>query len=121
MYYYVLSETYCDLCGSKERAEQFAKQLDNAVITTDLREVVQYCIDRGKDWKRLASPLETRVILLTDEPEANHVKLTEKAAREHGAIPVRFAPYRKGQDYRSQIAFDWLDSVEAKMFLYLNL
>ena len=96
-------------------------KLKDYIVTEDIYVMVVYCVNRGLDWSKFVVTSEpSKVILLTDMDSDYWHELKDKALIEHGVSVVRVAPYRKGNDYSSTLAFDWLDSLNAKMFLHLN-
>lgn len=95
---------------------------DQFKITDSEQEMIDYCDLKYLNWREfILTGKPTPVILLTDHDSEDWLLLKDKALIEHGAEPIKYAKYRKDEDYRSPIALDWLFSSGARMFLYLNL
>jgi hypothetical protein len=108
---------------SKEEVDDYLNfvAVTDYVITDQVMDMVEYCVNRGLDWRKFVVTGEpSKVILLTDMDADYWYELIDKALIDHGVSVVKVAPHRKGNDYSSTLAYDWLNSLGAKMFLYLN-
>lgn len=127
--YWILDESRENEIGfiksflSKDEVDDYLKfvAITDYVVTDQVMDVVVYCINRGLDWRKFVVDGDpTKVILLTDMDSDYWHELRDKALIEHGAKVVSIAPYRKDGDYSSPLAYDWLKSSDAEMFLFLN-